>query len=598
MICQPGIDIVRYLLGPKHSRESISGDATAFVSAVSCLVHTASYVESLVRNSQHLGKINLIISAKCHPVHDSSSATDDVKLFRIWSPSLHLSNYNDIDRGHINVGTEQAFGIKRRKYLGHANILNSSPLQDQNNDRDKDLPLVGPQTDNPRNIALSTIKPSTLHKTMKAVLRDQTDDYQGKSVGNELVLEANGKIGKINPSIAVRCMSLLFDATGETMHANTLREWCTSDLSYEVIQAVVRDMFKLYRESICDELTSKKISLSGLSYKSLIPMNVRSELILLPITRYRMSSEDGYETIKWSEIRLNDFKKPDRNSKFLNFALICLNLQELGSDGQAHEVLRKYSLKGLDFTNSCEVFGLYTRRRKKKQGSLSCVSQDNSTVSDEQKRRKRSCVISGEQACRQRSKRLCSFKMSIAGTPRIVGHGSVMSQLTFLKGGRVPTSHMVAVFSDIVVVSQDLCTPEQLTTLSQRSSSIILWDKRAISRVRLIGPLGDCIGSAILVDDHPNFEDVRFGSFYKKSKTDYAQLDIKRAVIICDIVFEETILSSSVPYVCQQWYYINGLNRLIDLHFTDKQVPKTLSSLQKCAVEALWDKQFIQNELK
>lgn len=151
---------------------------------------------------------------------------------------------------------------------------------------------------------------------------------------------------KIPPGVAVFCMSKLFDSTGEAVHGSSLKEFSVSALSYGAIQIIVRDTFAAYREELASQSNSKS-SCQGLSYKSLIPTSIDQCHVSVPNVRFRLSSSQGYETMGWSDVNLTVFKKPDRNPKMLNFALICLHVQVFGKEGHAYKILLKHSSKGL-----------------------------------------------------------------------------------------------------------------------------------------------------------------------------------------------------------------------------------------------------------
>lgn len=224
------------------------------------------------------------------------------------------------------------------------------------------------------------------------------------------------------------------------------------------------------------------------------------------------------------------------------------------------------------------MYAKYTRRGKRRKIAIaSGNNKDNRNFVQVQN----ICDTNSNGMCLQRARISCTFQMEIGKVTKTVGCGRVISQISYLRGGRIPSIHVLVSFTEFIEVEHSECFPAQVTTLNQRSSTPILWDKSGVSRVSLIGPLGDCVGSAILVDEHPNHDSIKSGIAAKKLLSSEGQLDIDCAAVICGININEANATFSIPYLCQQWYSAEGLEHLRSLHFKTKIVPETLGELHR-----------------
>lgn len=338
LLPQSCIDIGTYLTGDNGD---IMGDLQknmcALLAVLSSMLHTASYIESLVNNSDNMGKISLVISAKCQSITaQDGKRSPDFKVFRIWSPTTasepsptkfgpllpfptstkrRARRYLTLGRPTIAIGTPQRINEEDRipsPYFNISSVLTESPIEN-----------------------LNTKSPNA-------------DDYVtgfhsqacSKGSGDKQIAGASQtKAGawRIPPDIAILCLSQVFDAAGETIHASSLKGWGINELSYAVLQVIIRDMFQVYCGEICD--SSEKTSRKDVTYKSFIPKSISPGCVLLPNLRFCISTQNGHEVLEWIKFNPKHFKKPDRNTKVINFTLLCLHLQVFGKEGLAYRIL-------------------------------------------------------------------------------------------------------------------------------------------------------------------------------------------------------------------------------------------------------------------
>lgn len=183
--------------------------------------------------------------------------------------------------------------------------------------------------------------------------------------------------------------------------------------------------------------------------------------------------------------------------------------------------------------------------------------------------------------------------MNIDGRSEVVSHGHVIGQVTHLKGGIIPFTHLLVSFKESVNVSLQNCAPQKISTLAHKDKTPLVWYKTGVSRISLVGPFYDSLGSTILVDDQPSSEPLKQSVPSMKRSSENKQLYIDRADVICDIKLHGSCNLSSIPYACQHWYSIPALRHLKSPHFKTRSVPRTLKGLSEVAVEAFWDKRHI-----
>lgn len=83
VLCQPAVDITRYLLGNFSHEGQLPHNASALLGDQTSILHTAAYIENLVQHSRNMGRLNLLIFSKCKPL-DSENNVHPVmeKIFR------------------------------------------------------------------------------------------------------------------------------------------------------------------------------------------------------------------------------------------------------------------------------------------------------------------------------------------------------------------------------------------------------------------------------------------------------------------------------------------------------------------------------------
>lgn len=280
-----------------------------------------------------------------------------------------------------------------------------------------------------------------------------------------------------------------------------------------------------------------------LKYLGLVPEKLRNKYIAVPfMSLKRCGPNKNFEIRRQKKIKL-DIKKPDRISKEHIFALLCVWLHgENGIDGTCGQVLKAFAERGVS-KEGCKV----RRQSARVDGIISTAGGK----------------CGGPSSCRMAAKACSNFLKDGS----CVGQGSVDPFCNFLLGGRVPDDSYVARLVG--------------------SPTPVLWPKDGVERVCLFGEYGNDIGSAILVDQDPNFPSIQHFTTANRNLASnspdiaHNNLDIAKSVILCDVrlVDQEGIASSIYPFA--EWYGVRPLARTKFVHFGDNVVPRKLGDIAK-----------------
>ncbi len=286
-------------------------------SALAMMVDCARFLEEHARNDPSLGIISIAILAKTSVAHPS-----DAKLFTLWGPKLppginQLSDGDSVDKDFDELGEGLADSIEGRPSRNRGQGQQSYPEEGGTVDPCQHSPHES------RNASLPGGKSTTGNGPENSV-----EDY----------VEPIDIALMIPDSVTAKCLSFLMDAGGITSHTSTCNYGSLSNIPASFLIKVVRSVMDAFKEK--NELKSKFVK-----YSSLLPRELRGRHVQFNAMKL-IRNKQGYSVLNSNQSVQLSVKKPDRNKKELQFAMLAA-LLHVDFDGVCCEELKKLSVEGL-----------------------------------------------------------------------------------------------------------------------------------------------------------------------------------------------------------------------------------------------------------
>lgn len=393
---------------------------------------------------------------------------------------------------------------------------------------------------------------------------------------------------KIPDIIAARCISLIRDGVGVTTHLWPAPEYSFNELSSREVMTCVSRLMETETEKQSVErsrratfprdpdLPTEKLTPSkeDYRYRKLIPSFLQcGAFVELPIIRLsRKGRKNGYRVSDRKKVRLI-IKKPSRNGKETNFALLCVLMAVNGERSTVYDMLYKMSDVGLS-AKGCFILDRFTG--KKDYEGRNCgkydMSSKHNVPSLSNRTRTRcggpvSCVVEPYE----------TTKFLVRGTEGCewVGVGAVMPHVGWLRGAVILEKSYVVRFSRVFQGSTETRFP-----VKSWMSGLVVWNREDIERVDLIAESG-VVGTAILSDASVvhskdtsyGLKNGRPGSMFSEEQ----KAHLREAVVVCDIQLSESVQANGVKYPYAEWYQGNVLEAFGKQHFSSEFVPRKLT---------------------
>lgn len=611
---EKALDCVRWIRSLQE-RDELPENVAAVASALSTIMHLAQFVEKTTRESENTGVLSMGVyaiasphSGTCSRANGKRSSSESgqqslrCKTFVIWDSTKTLAASKSICNTPNNAervrSQHQPVSLSNNGEILETRPLNGISANDGRNGSRLQNMAPSMQVRLERDEIASD--PITQRPTTSREQENLNSELQ--SAGNTGLHSAGAdhmtEISRIPPEISAVCLSLLLEGAGHRSHPLTGKETGYADLHGSELKDAVKLLHKEEKvriEHSRRQLPSEESSVSRedgkgcdcnnkeLLYSSLIPDHLRGRRVSVALVRFgspdssstTIQKERGYNVHEWKEVDLKGIRKPDRNGKDQNFALLCLNLYYFGLNGSAGKALLSLSSNGNNFSKSCKVWGKYSKRTGSKEPTVS--------------------LCSGPAHCSVAPTSICTFLFRENENDLEVGAGTVHPRVTYFRGGRVPSSCFLVRFAKVHSFQGTRKCVEGC------ESTPVLWDRKSISRVRVLGPYNVPIATAILVHSNPwigpQGETVYRGR--KRRLMDDDSRDVAKAILVCDVKLDRKVIENKgmrdAMYPYQEWYDLPLLKTLIPLHFANRKVPQKIEDIATCEViELLWHGSCIQ----
>ena len=575
----PAVKCVESLQTNASARSQLFEDPrnVALASAISMIAYTAQFVEHAVQTNNNLHDIGIFVV--CRALKHKGPESTKNPTFILWNS---LSELRQTGRSSSEP--------------------RSSHLDGQNqNLRFMDLrapPQIPPPrlSDPTQNSQLSQIptenelrRPQT-GQTLPGQSRitpvSRQSDLEKLEPGNPQAAQPQPGQQQTSPEessysvpipVAAKCLELLLDGSGFSTHRHIFQNRSYTELGTKPLVDALKEVFKAEREERNSRRnpsipSTKTASKEDMIYSDLLPDNFRSaiegETIIVSVPEVFLEETGKVTVPNYMKVSMN-IRKPDRNKKDQNFAVLCTLLDHTGPEGICGKTLREYARKGFTI-EGC---------KRRKRYSISTKS-----------------TCSGSHLSCRDNRALCSF--FISDDTDAVGKGTVDPYATDINGEKITDENILVRFAKVKEISK-ITFPTGLTEeekgLRHRSwvdGVSAIWAKSHIQRIKLLGEYGKPIGTAIFVqrilanDAHESI--VRR---FRKVSGRKSTLDASNAIVVCDVVLTEPFDKQPVLYPFMEWYNLSCFNNLQEVHFGTKKAPKTLTKAVVSAARALlWSK--------
>lgn len=398
------------------------------------------------------------------------------------------------------------------------------------------------------------------------VMQNSAED--ANSVGRTIAAPsiALKEVFRVPPSLAATCTSLILDASGYTLHTCSQLAVDFGSVRARFLETLVGDVMSMEKDKLEMEKGEGQDSNSmddaermEISYISLIPETVREKVIYVPlIDLSRCKNGLLYNVFKTEEVEMS-VQKPSKNSKELNFAILCVLLQEEQISGSCYKLLKSLAEKGLSYTSSCEIRSV---RKRSQCNPNTCFDMPRSNS---------------------------SFFKVIHGERVIVGNGDVVPSRRYLLGDALDSRHIMVRFSAVFEV--DGFEAAEAENCKNRP---VEWEKDGISRVSILAEFKEEIGSAILCSSPflPLETPITSGPMH-----------ISNAVLLCNFSPSAETASAGGDrlsflkgrYPFKQWYENPRVKRYVPSHFRNNNIPMIMEGIASSSCIAfLWSKERIR----
>ena len=571
---EAAMECVKWISGKEMEEDAeLSKHGATIAAALTSIIHSANFIEQVAKDSDTFGKVSVLVCVRGWRPHCLGLGVS-VRNFTLWGPpsidtqeiprsTRLLRNETQVQSNGMNDCRESSAEMQDRRLTSVLNAIPSCPAQ------------------------TSIHGPSNIHL-------DQT--YS------------------VPIQVSRQCLSLLLDGSGITAHSMATRDSGYVDVSSRELELLVHELHKKETERLrrahtlrdpqavamdldadgTNEDSNEEVIKDGkgLKYSSLVPDHLQDKTVALPIlqvNRVRPTTAD-YVT---KQVTMS-LRKPDRNTKDRNFALLTIHLHHFRYNGSAGRILSKFSSAGLMHDTACKVWGRFSKSKdgKTRTHQESAVATTSGTF------------CGGPESCALSPSSVCTFYYHREGVKVEAGKGMVYPRCALYKGGLIAPHCVLARFAEVnplALREPSSSEASSMSSIEDMMNSTVLWKIKDVSRVSLIGKYRDSIGTAVLVNKNPLKEIEIPGNGRRRSKSARSSrpsMDLSRAVVVCDIQLHTALYISSSPYPYSEWYSISTLKSLVRLHFSNRNVPSTLKDLVcKEVREVLWDSAKIEEEL-
>ena len=457
---------------------------TSLASAISMLAYTAQFIERTVQQSSKLHDIGILIACQVKGENPNSSSKE---TFMLWNS---ISDQTERGRPSPQMST---IPQSSRQFEQHSNV---DPKLDIRPDSTRQL-----ETD-------QNGQPSQII-SMNALQRK--GQHQPSS----------GECSYVVPvGIAAKCLGFLLDGSGFSSHKNIFQKRSYTELGTKPLVDVLKKVFKAESETRTNrnhsQSSTKLSTKEGMIYCDLLPDHLRKaqehECITVSVPEISIEEKGNITIPQYMKVRMN-IRKPDRNKKHQNFAVLCALLDHTGPTGICAKTLRDYARQGFT-AEGC---------KRRKRYSTSSKSSCNGSAS--------SC---------QGSRQLCSFYIS--SDKNAIGKGTVDPYATEIDGKRITKEYVLVRFTESRRL-EDISFPSDLS-MEQRKSlynswmneTLAIWPTSGIERIELLGDYGRPIATGIFVQ-HLIQNDAHESVLKRiRRSSNNRNMDVMNAIIVCNVV--------------------------------------------------------------
>lgn len=357
----------------------------------------------------------------------------------------------------------------------------------------------------------------------------------------QLLSETDGEFS-IPITAVARCMSFFLDGNGRTRHPNSRKGQDMESINGRMLNRAIRGVFDIRKE----RMRSQKQRVSGLKYMSLIPDSLRKKNVTYPKISLRRGVDGKPWTVMGMERIRMELLKADRNRKEVTFGVLATLLH--CDPGSVLPVVNGISTDGLN-PSGCKLWSY-------------CSDHSN---------------------CDDIPKQCCEFTLGQRNDSVVVGKGTVDPFTTFLEGEEISSDSLVVRFSEILQEDRVIHDYPNERVLQRP----VVWLKKNIRRIRLLGPAMENWGDAIIVVD-----DVKLVK--KWIRSDYDGLiernHPKHTIVLCELSINPFYRNETYPFA---FWYSDNPRKLRRAHFCDDRIPLKLEDIPGKTRALLWHRDRI-----